>query len=295
MWKTKEIAIPKGFNFKLTAKSHGWYDLAPFRFDDEAGVLFYVFTDERNGKAIEAKISCKGKRLLIDLDTSLPDANPIPDLVRHILRFDDSIGEFHTMAANDENLNWAATRGAGRLLRSPTVFEDMVKTLCTTNCSWSLTRKMVENLVAALGASSSSGSRSFPAAETLAAKDEKFYREVVRAGYRSSYFVEMTEKVAAGTIDPEKWLDPEIPLEELRKEIKSIKGFGEYAVDNLMKLIGRYDGLALDSWLRAQFYGKHNRGRKCSDKTIEKKYKRYGKWKGLAIWCDMTSDWHDPS
>ena len=66
---------------------------------------------------------------------------------------------------------------------------------------------------------------------------------------------------------------------------------GDYAADNMLKLLGRYDGLALDSWLRAQFYKKHNRGRKCPDKKIEKHYAKYGDWKGLAIWCDMTEDW----
>lgn len=294
MWKSKEIEVPIGFDFVLAAKSHGWYDLAPFRFDDNESALFYTFP-RPGGKAIEAKISRNGKRLLIELDASVPDASPIPELFRHILRVDDLIGEFHAIAAVDDRLTWAAERGAGRMLRSPTVFEDMVKTLCTTNCSWSLTRNMIDNLVNSLGAKSSSGSRSFPNVESMAQQNEAFYRDVVRAGYRSSYFVEMTGKIASGTIDPQKWLDPEIPLEELRKEIKSLKGFGNYAVDNLMKLVGRYDGLALDSFLRSQFYARHNRGKKCTDKKIETKYKRYGKWKGLAIWCDMTSDWHDPS
>jgi hypothetical protein len=59
----------------------------------------------------------------------------------------------------------------------------------------------------------------------------------------------------------------------------------------MLKMLGRYDGLALDSWLRAQFYKKHKNGRKCKDKTIERHYKKYGEWKGLALWCDMTERW----
>jgi hypothetical protein len=79
----------------------------------------------------------------------------------------------------------------------------------------------------------------------------------------------------------------------LKKVIKSVKGFGDYAAENLLKLLGRYDGLALDSWLRSQFYKKHNREKVCADKKIERHYKRFGEWKGLAIWCDMTERWFD--
>ncbi len=48
------------------------------------------------------------------------------------------------------------------MLRSPTVFEDLVKMICTTNCSWALTVKMVTGLVENLGRETDDGRRSFP-------------------------------------------------------------------------------------------------------------------------------------
>ena len=57
-----------------------------------------------------------------------------------------------------------------------------------------------------------------------------------------------------------------------------------------MKLLGHYNGLALDSWLRAQFYKKHNGTKICDDKIIENYYARFGKWRGIVIWCDMSRD-----
>jgi N-glycosylase/DNA lyase len=171
------------------------------------------------------------------------------------------------------------------------VFEDVIKTLCTTNCSWSLTRKMVANLVDALGEPSQSGARSFPTAEAVASRPESFFRNEIKAGYRSPYFVEIADAVAAGKIDPESWLHSPLSTIDLKKEIKKVKGFGDYAAENLLKLLGRYDGLALDSWLRAQFYKKHNSEKPCADKKIDKFYSEFGEWRGLAIWCDMTEDW----
>jgi N-glycosylase/DNA lyase len=293
MWKTKTLLTPKGFNFDLTVRSHGWKDLAPFDFNDDTSELRYTFRSD-SGKPIYAVIRHKNGKLDIKLDRAVSDKSKIPDHVRHVLRLDDDLNEFYDGFCTSNELGWVRTLGAGRLMRSPTVFEDLVKTMCTTNCSWGLTKKMVSNLVEFLGESTqSNGHNAFPSAEAMASRDEKFYRDEIKAGYRSPYFVELAVSVASKSLDPERWLMSDLPTPELKKEIESVKGIGDYAAENMLKLLGRYDGLALDSWLRAQFYKKHNASKVCSDKKIEKRYSRFGKWAGLAIWCDMTEQWHN--
>jgi N-glycosylase/DNA lyase len=292
MWKTKLLETPAGFNFDLTVQSHGWKDLAPFEYDEQNRELRYTFT-VGSGKPVHTAIRHRKNKLEIELDRPVSDKVDILDQVRHIFRLDDDLGEFYENFCVDNELNWVRARGAGRLLRSPTVFEDLVKTMCTTNCSWALTRKMVSNLVDLLGEPhEKTGTASFPTPEAMAAKSEKFFRNEIKAGYRSPYFVELAESVASKKLDPESWLKSDLPTAELKKEIKSVKGIGDYAAENMLKLLGRYDGLALDSWLRGQFYKKHNASKVCSDKKIEKRYARFGEWKGLAIWCDMTEHWH---
>jgi N-glycosylase/DNA lyase len=210
-----------------------------------------------------------------------------------MLRLDESLKAFYELLVDEERLGWVAEVNAGRLLRSPTVWEDLVKTICTTNCSWALTRKMVSNLVNKLGAEASDGRKAFPTPQAMAEQPVEFYRDEVRAGYRSPYFVELAEMVASGKLDVDQWAHADLPTPELKKELKKVKGVGDYAAENLLKLLGRFDGLALDSWLRAQFYKTHNNGRICNDKKIEKFYRKYGDWKGLAIWCDMTEKWFE--
>jgi N-glycosylase/DNA lyase len=211
--------------------------------------------------------------------------------VRHILRLDEDLRDFYKYTKAKKELAWIGKRNAGRLLRSPTVFEDLVKTICTTNCSWALTKKMTANLVEKLGEKTADGKSAFPTAARMAGVSAEFYRDEIRAGYRSAYFAELAEKVASGKINPESWLASNLPTKELKKEMKQIKGVGDYAAENLLKLVGRYDGLALDSWLRAQFYKKHNAELVCNDEKIEKHYEQFGDWRGLAIWCDMTERW----
>lgn len=237
------------------------------------------------------EISESGGDILVKVSSRKVSPTKVERDVRHMLRMDDELAEFYSIAASEPGVGWVAETGAGRLLRSPTVFEDLIKTMCTTNCSWSLTRSMVNNLVNKLGTAGPGDLRSFPSPRSMASVDEAFYRSEIKAGYRAPYFAEIAERVADGKLDPESFLDPDRSTEDLRKELKAIKGFGDYAADNMLKLLGRYDGLALDSWLRSKFYEKHNKKRKCDDKRIVKHYQRFGKWKGLVIWCDMTEDW----
>lgn len=286
------VDIPDNFSFRHTIQSHGWYDLAPFAMNEENLELSYVFPATYAANLpFRATISEAAGGVKVEYEAAGVDKKKLRTAVRHILRLDDDLTGFYETIDTETGLGWVRSAKAGRLLRSPTVFEDLIKTVCTTNCSWALTRKMVFNLVEKLGSRASNEVRTFPTAEAMAAMPADFYREEIKAGYRSPYFVELAQAVAAGELDPESWLGSELPTPELKKEMKKVKGVGDYAAENLLKLVGRYDGLALDSWLRAEFYKKHNKEKACSDKKIEKHYKKYGDWKGLAIWCDMTERW----
>ena len=102
----------------------------------------------------------------------------------------------------DPDLSWVCG-GAGRMIRSQTVFEEVVKTVCTTNCSWNLTERMVGGLVEHLGEPAAGApadgaeGRAFPTPKAMAEPDETFYREVVRAGYRAPYFMALAASVAS--------------------------------------------------------------------------------------------------
>lgn len=284
-----KITIPQRFRFETAVRGHGWCDLDPFSFDPERPSLVAVLRVD--GRPVRVDIRKEGGFLELTVDRRLRSLAPIASAVRHVLRMDEDFSEFYRTVRGKDGFDWIPRRGAGRLLRSQTVFEDLVKTICTTNCSWSLTKIMVSNLVTHLGDRSPSGAIAFPTPRSVAARGERFFREVVRAGYRAPHFPRLARDVVAGKIDPERWLDPSIPTAELKREIKSVKGVGDYAAENMLKLLGRYDGLALDSWLRSGFAKKHNRGRRCDDRKIEKFYERFGKWKGLVLWCDMTERW----
>ena len=286
------LASPREFSFKRTIISHGWCQLLPFRIDEEKWQLTRTLEVE-DAKPVTITISSNRRALIVTTSRRLGQAaaKKVVADVRHMLRLDDNITEFYRLVTADNDFNWIPTQGAGRLLRSPTVFEDLVKMICTTNCSWALTEKMVTGLVENLGRESSNGARTFPTPEAMALMPLKFYVNEVRAGYRSEYLKLLADRVASGELDVEAWLTSPLSTAELMKEMRGVKGVGPYAAENLLKLLGRYDGLALDSWTRAKFFSVRNNGRKTTDKKIARYYSRFKEWRGLALWCDMTRDW----
>jgi N-glycosylase/DNA lyase len=220
--------------------------------------------------------------------------------VRHVLNLDQNLSPFYAVASKDPELAWV-TAGAGRMVRSPTVFEEVVKTVCTTNCSWALTTKMVTALVEHLGETAVGApkegwrGRTFPTPEAMAATSERFYREVVRAGYRGPYLRALARMVAGGDVDLERLSEPENGLtdDEVEAELVALPGVGPYAAAHIMLMLGRHSRLILDSWSRPKYARVRGARAPVPDATILRRFRRYGEYAGLAFWCSITRDWLD--
>lgn len=180
-------------------------------------------------------------------------------------------------------LGWASS-GAGRILASPTVFEDVVKTICTTNCAWSATVRMTTALVEL-------GGGAFPEPELLAATPESWYRDVARMGYRGPYVRSIASDVAAGTLDLESLTDSARHSDEEAEEmLLGLPGIGPYGAAHVMQLLGRHRLLVLDSWTRPTYLRLTGKKR-AADSTIRRAFSRYGDYAGLAFWLFLTKDW----
>ncbi len=216
--------------------------------------------------------------------------------VRQVLRLDEDLSGFYERAAGDPELEWA-TRGAGRMIRSATVFEEVIKTICTTNCAWSATTRMVSALVEHLGEKAPGAPkagparRAFPTARSMAEAGEEFYKDVVRAGYRGRYMLALSRSVAESTVDLEALDAPceELPDEELERRLLALPGIGPYAAAHVMMMLGRYSQLILDSWTRPTYA--RLAGRPTTDQEIVDHFSGYGPYAGLAFWLYLTRGW----
>jgi N-glycosylase/DNA lyase len=298
------VETPTPFDLDLTVRAHGFYDLAPWKYDPERRVLARPLR-VAPGRVVDAEVAPRdgpGGGLAVRLTAAgrlaAGEGTEARRQLRACLALDEDLTAFYERVRELDGdgrlpaLRWAVERGAGRLLRSPTVFEDAVKTLCTTNCSWALTRVMAANLVERLGEVGPGGARAFPTPEAMAAQPERFYREAIRAGYRAGALRELARRVASGELDVEAWRTSPASTDALAEVIAELPGFGPYATEHLLRLLGRHDHLALDSWTRAKLTRLRGRRRVPTDRAIRRWYAPYGRFAGLAMWLEVTADWH---
>jgi N-glycosylase/DNA lyase len=302
-----ELRSPGGEPVDLwrTMISHGFAGLSPTVLDEENRSLAFTIRVP-GGRPRRVLVSedprNRTRRGHARLDVLGPRPGPkvvraVLDGAAHVLRLDQDLSPFYLRAGEDPHLAWAA-RGAGRMLRSPTVFEDVVKTVCTTNCAWSATVRMVDALVANLGEPALGGdgplSNAFPTPSAMAQVSEAFYRDVVRAGYRGAYLAALAKRVAEGDLDLEALATatPEaLPDAQLEEELLRLPGVGPYAAAHIMMMLGRHSRLVLDSWTRPKYTRLVGRKKQVSDRQIERRFRPYGEYAGLAFWLFVTRDW----
>ena len=291
--QTTTITAPLPFDLKLCLMGHGWIALAPHRFDIDK--VRWQTVLRLGTKVVDATITQQQStkiRIAFAAKTSLQRSEVVAgrQQLQHMLRLNDDLSTFYAVCKNDQKRSWIALRGGGRLLRSATVFEDLMKLLFTTNTSWTSTEQMTRNLVTALGSKSPSGSRAFPTAKQCL-RDESFYRDVVRCGYRATAAMELAASFASGDLTDETFLSPQ-SSDEIWQRLCALRGFGPYAAGQAMRLCGHYDRLAIDSWCRSTIAKMDGSIKPPTDKVIERRYANLAPFQGLAMWCDLTASWH---
>ncbi len=270
------IAAPPGFSLWATVRSHGWSDLPPFDTDRTGHTL-----EIRLGRAT-ATVRQERTALRVSLASKAPlaatDRRRAVALIRSCLRLDLDLGDFHEACARDPELRWAAEKGAGRFLRAPTAFHDAVMTLATTNCSWALTRRIVGSLASAYGRNGA-----LPSAARLRRATPAELRRA-SLGYRAPYLAAL----ARGK-DLERLREDRRPTAELRRDLLELPGFGPYAAENMLRLLGRFEHLALDSWVLRMWKERYGR---ATERAILRRVEPYGEYRGLAFWLLVTAHWY---
>src|SRR5437870_7159919 len=279
--------------------SHGIAELPPMRLDQKAWTFeITVPLPGIRARTLILSQARPGHGLI-----SVAGPSPTPHVgaaimaqVRHVLSLDLDLTPFYTVAAEDADLAWVLT-GAGRMVRSPSVFEDVVKTICTTNTSWGGTTRMVNALVQHLGEKApgappdSPYGRAFPTPAAMAAAPPSFYKKVAGTGYRGAYLKTLSTDVARGRVDLETLASTsrdDLPDEEVATRLRELPGVGPYAAAHIMLMLGRYDRLILDSWTRPKYGRLLGKKRPGSDRAIERRFKLYGRYAGVGYWLVLT-------
>jgi len=275
------------FSLHSVIYSHGWCQLAPFKEDaSQAGLS--LITRLENSQVVELHLSETPGGVLIETPETLDDQaiRNISEMINWMLGLDQEFSDFYALAGAEPKLAKAAARAQGRILRSPTLFEDVIKTILTTNTLWAATKRMNANLVAQFGDSLPTNleARAFPTPASLAAADEATLRAQTRLGYRAPSVLALAQRVASGELDLESLKHSDLPSTELRKRLQTIRGIGPYASANLLMLLGRYNFLTVDSWAIKMVSQEWYNGGPVTPAQVESAFEKWGDWRGLAYW-----------
>jgi 3-methyladenine DNA glycosylase/8-oxoguanine DNA glycosylase len=202
-------------------------------------------------------------------------------LITRMLRLDESaevIASFHQV---DPRLS---ASGRGRLMRSPTFFEDVIKTVTSCNVTWPSTVSMNRRLCEVIGRAGA-----FPTARQLARVRPATLRARCRVGYRDARIIELARLFASGKVEPRWFEDPATPDALLRERLLELPGIGPYAAANIMQLLGRYHLLPLDT--ESVRHGRNILGYAGSDahvmKSLHSHYAPFGRHAFRSYWFEL--------
>lgn len=293
------LEVPRPFDLWATARSHGWSSLAPYAWDEAAGALARI---DRlpNGRVYRLQLAegpstsdrMASVRLAVHPTPRAGDLTILRRRARRLLRLDEDLGEFHRLCRAEPALRDIPRVGAGRMLRSPDVWEDVVKGICTTNVTWRRTIAMVRALTA-LGTplDGESNARAFPTPTQVLDAGSGYLTKSAGLGYRASYLLELAESVVAGQRELEDLPRRHRNGPALRGALQALPGIGPVTAAYVAMLLGSYDELPMDSstlgFARRQYFG----GRDVDEATVGWRFQSHGPWKGLAFWFELWLTW----
>jgi 3-methyladenine DNA glycosylase/8-oxoguanine DNA glycosylase len=226
------------------------------------------------------------------------EAEVVRAQLTRMLRLDEqasTIADFH---AKDPRF---AKGGHGRLMRSPTLFEDVIKTVTSCNMQWPGTMSMNDKLCAVLGTRVRLGegvpqgveAHAFPTPAQLARARASTLRARCRTGYRDQRMIDIAKRfakpAAKGGVDVAMLENPRTPDEDVLAVLLSLPGIGPYAAANILQLLGRYHRLPLDS--ESVRHGRTVLGMKGSTtqvmRAVKAHYAPFGEHAFRSYWFEL--------
>jgi len=211
-----------------------------------------------------------------------------------VLGLNRDLSGFFEIASAHERLSYVERVGAGRLLRSASMTENIIKTICGTNTNWGQAVKMI-NRIGQLGSAIEDfrNLNVWPSPREILRAGRGYLVDVARVGYRADAILALCRDAVSGAFDPEGLDEGSEVLDtrSLRERVLEIRGVGPASAGFLLALLGHFDHLSIDSWTLA-YVGKHYfRGKKPTARQVEKVYKRFDPWQQLVWWFEQWGTW----
>lgn len=274
-----KLAAPADYDFSRDVCSYGYFLLAPNHWDPAGKTLTRPLDLEGGVAVVRLGQAEPGGPVTGEADRRLSrgeQAEAKRQITRMLRLDDESMAEFHRA-----DPRWKKS-GRGRLFRSPTFFEDLIKTVTSCNVTWPSTIVMNRRLCEVVNPA-------FPSARQMARRRPETLRARCRVGYRDKRMVELGKLVAGGEADPAWFEDRSNPDESVYKALLALPGIGPYAAANVMQLLGRYSRVAIDT--ESVRHGRVVLGMTGTPKQIEKQvaahFEPFGEHRFRSYWFEL--------
>ncbi|CEM37777.1 unnamed protein product [Vitrella brassicaformis CCMP3155] len=179
----------------------------------------------------------------------------------------------------------AKSLGFGRLFRSPTLWEDMVKTITVCNVHWK--RTCIMNRLLCDKVSSHMGS--FPSPSDVLKFSPEWLQRECNLGYRATRLYKLASAFTDGTIDVAWWEHSDRTQQEVWDACLSLNGFGPFATNNVLQLMGFLETFPYDSETVRHFRECHKVIGSLADITKKAKqhYAKYAPYQFVAYWFEL--------
>jgi 3-methyladenine DNA glycosylase/8-oxoguanine DNA glycosylase len=268
------IPTPPDFSFFETVSAHGWRRLLPFAWNEDTQTLTRI-EDFGEGRVVHLAIRAEADSVSVETDTGCDEAE-LTRRVRRMLQMDLPLEEFHAHCRRHPHLAPIAECSRGRMLRSPTLFEDVVKVIATTNTTWAQTIAMTARIVGAFGPEG----LAFPSPVQIAAVPFDEFAAKARMGYRNAYVHAVASAIAGCSLDLDAWQSDALTAADLRKRLLGLPGIGPYGAACLLLYLGKPEHVNSDSVARAAL--SQELGRPVADKEVHAFFEAHGEWRGLV-------------
>ena len=237
------IESPFKLSLRRTAVSHGWVELAPWRWDDKRCSLSRTDRLPSGGVAL-IQVTQRAPRsfdvVVQSDDEGQVNEDAIRGLVARWLSIDwDPRPATGVASRLDSDIATYIEDGGGRFLRCSTFFEDFLKTVCTINISWSGTERMVKALIGEIGGGV------FPTPLDVLRPDETRLKASAGLGFRTSVVIRATEELLGRNLMDEWGRETKAPI--TYEELIRLRGIGPYAASHLSMLLHDYSRIPVDS------------------------------------------------
>jgi 3-methyladenine DNA glycosylase/8-oxoguanine DNA glycosylase len=267
--------------------SHGWFQTAPFEWDAAAGELRRAEALGDGPATLAMGDAPDGVRVVASRRLGGAERQAVAARVARVLQLDADLTGFGEAAeAVDPALaRDLAAYGAGRMLAGPSLYEDVVKSICGTNTTWRQAVVTI-NRIAALGPAGA-----FPGPADLLRAGEDWLRAEARVGYRAPSLVAAARAAIDGTLAEIEADSAAADGERVHARLQELAGVGPATAGFLVLLMGHFDRPAVDSATiraaTAAWFG----GRRPTPRQVVARVAPAGDFAGLVLAWSTLRAW----